>query len=160
MARYLDDSHRRYTINHGKQIEQFMGGIALGDVQCVRYLSIRKDKQDRILLAVHDLIDSGDSEHCDLSVFEYFDLPEDRWEPRGEIFTTIDDALASAESNHGASISRWVSQNVVESEYRDYKQKQSEQTDAANRHPFGTSGMAPANPAARAGAMPEASGDS
>jgi len=36
----------------------------------------------------------------------------------------------------------------------------SEQTDAANRHPFGTSGMAPADPASRAGAMPEASGDS
>ena len=36
----------------------------------------------------------------------------------------------------------------------------SEQTDPANRHPFGTSGMAPADPASRAGAMPEASGDS
>lgn len=35
-----------------------------------------------------------------------------------------------------------------------------EQTDAANRHPSGTSGMAPADSASRAGAMPEASGDS
>jgi hypothetical protein len=35
-----------------------------------------------------------------------------------------------------------------------------EQADAANRHPFGTSGMPPANPASRAGDTPEAGGDS
>lgn len=34
------------------------------------------------------------------------------------------------------------------------------QTDAANRHPFGTSGIPPADLASRAGGMPEASGDS
>ena len=41
-----------------------------------------------------------------------------------------------------------------------YKQKEIEQTDAANRHPSGTSGMSPANPASRTGDTPEASGDS
>ena len=35
-----------------------------------------------------------------------------------------------------------------------------EPTDGANPRPFGTSGMSPAHSAARAGAMPEASGDS
>ncbi len=38
--------------------------------------------------------------------------------------------------------------------------KRSEQTSPVNRHPFGTSGMPPANPASRAGSTPEASGDS
>jgi hypothetical protein len=36
----------------------------------------------------------------------------------------------------------------------------SELTDAANRYPFGTSVMSPANPASRAGDTPEASSDS
>jgi len=37
---------------------------------------------------------------------------------------------------------------------------ESEQTDGANPRPFGTSVMLPADPAARAGSTPEASGDS
>jgi len=37
---------------------------------------------------------------------------------------------------------------------------ETEQTSSANHRPFGTSGMAPADSAPRAGAMPEASGDS
>jgi len=36
----------------------------------------------------------------------------------------------------------------------------SEQASPANRHPFGTSVMLPADPASRAGSTPEASGDS
>jgi len=39
-------------------------------------------------------------------------------------------------------------------------EKQSEQASPANHRPFGTSGMAPADSAPRAGATPEASGDS
>ena len=44
-------------------------------------------------------------------------------------------------------------------QYLDQKEE-IEQADPANRHPSGTSGMAPADSASRAGAMPEASGDS
>jgi hypothetical protein len=43
---------------------------------------------------------------------------------------------------------------------QDAEGNKSEQASPANRHPSGTSGMAPANPASRAGAMPEAIGDS
>jgi len=43
---------------------------------------------------------------------------------------------------------------------RTYDIKEAEQTSPANHRPFGTSGMAPADPASRAGATPEASGDS
>jgi len=38
--------------------------------------------------------------------------------------------------------------------------QESEQASPANRHPFGTSDMLPADPASRAGSTPEASGDS
>ena len=40
------------------------------------------------------------------------------------------------------------------------KNEEIEQTDGANPRPFGTSVMLPADPAARAGSTPEASGDS
>jgi len=40
------------------------------------------------------------------------------------------------------------------------KRKKAQLTGPANHRPFGTSGMAPADSASRAGAMPEASGDS
>lgn len=41
----------------------------------------------------------------------------------------------------------------------EFNNKEAEQADAANRHPYGTSVMSPADPASRAGATPEASGD-
>jgi hypothetical protein len=43
---------------------------------------------------------------------------------------------------------------------RNIRKQKVEQTGPANHRPFGTSGMAPADSASRAGAMPEASGDS
>ena len=55
----------------------------------------QKNGTGDIVLVVHDLVDSCDVDHCDFAAFEYINLPEDRWEPTGETFKSLDDALGA-----------------------------------------------------------------
>jgi hypothetical protein len=87
----------------------------------IRWAQLRPTAEG-IALIVHEAMDVGDEDHCDLGTFPCFGR-EDGEEDFGLQLAVTDDAhaaLAIAEGKIGADRSRWVNEGVAGAEYREY----------------------------------------
>ncbi|MFJ8584272.1 hypothetical protein ACIRD2_06390 [Streptomyces sp. NPDC093595] len=119
--RFLVEPFALGALKRGRSIEQFLGPTDTPEQPGIRWAQLRPTAEG-IALIVHEAMDVGDENHCDLGTFPCFGR-EDGEEDFGLQLAVVDDAhaaLAIAEGRIGADRSRWVNEGVAGAEYRDY----------------------------------------
>ena len=117
--RYLHGMHLESAISRGKTVEQFLGGFDHQGEDAIRFLTIRKEGEE-FWLQLHELLDQGTEDLCDVYSFDYISLPEDEFEPAPLKFESWQDALAHAHAEFSAVPERWGNEGMVQEEYADF----------------------------------------
>jgi hypothetical protein len=119
--RYLTRNFAVGAIRRGALVGQFLGGYADGEQRGLRVLTVQPDEQ-AYCLYVHDIMDIGDSDFCDLAEFPPWAQPAESDESgEATVCSAAPDVLLSfAEEQLGADPGRWVNGSMLDEEYADY----------------------------------------
>ena len=118
MERYLDEEQLKTSLRLGKSIEQWLSINNVDDYNVIKWLIIKKEKEEVYNVAYIESFDEGSQDFIDIYEFSTIDPDE----PYGIIntFNSIEEALEFSIITYGASSDRFVSTGMIQEEYRDY----------------------------------------
>lgn len=118
--RHLTEAFALGALRRGRGIEQFLGAAGTPERPGIRWVEIAPTTNGfRVML--HAAEDIGGEHFCDLG--EFPPLDPGREEDFGQEIALAPDAaeaMAIAEAHTGADPTRWVSEGISGSEYRDF----------------------------------------
>jgi hypothetical protein len=112
--RYLDQTSLTSTLNRGKSLEQFLGGVVLAGGTGIRWLELRPVSEG---IEVWDFTapDIGHENNLD-----FYEFGSDEDGTLAAIVPSPSEALAFAQEHLGALPFRWLNQFVAQDDYRDF----------------------------------------
>jgi hypothetical protein len=119
--RYLNDYQIKMALKRGKMVGHLIGETGeLGHEgrAVLRYLVLDADEVGCVLRA-YDVLDFGRDDYVDIFSFPGAGDREQGEPVVEETFESVDDALAWAEDEFGASRGEWVNHGVLQDEYAD-----------------------------------------
>ncbi len=119
--RYLAESFILGALKRGRSVKQFLGPCGSAERRGVCYVEVRPTTTSYDVY-LHTVEDAGSENFLDLGEFPPFN-PDDEASEFGRLLGTAEDpltALITAEQRIGAERGRWVNENVVQDEYRDF----------------------------------------
>ncbi|EDY16957.1 conserved hypothetical protein [Chthoniobacter flavus Ellin428] len=114
--RHLTESNIQSALQRGRYVEQLIRPTTINDAGVLRWLELRAT-DDQFTLTLHEVFDDGSPDYLDVYSFERISPDDD---PMRHSFSTLEDALAFAESSYSAARDRYVNQAVIQDEYADY----------------------------------------
>ena len=116
--KHLDIEQLNANLSLGKTVEQWLGHQHEGNYTILKWLSIKKERNDEFSVAYIESFDEGSNDFLD--IYEFSTLDPD--EPQGviNIFSTKDEALDFSVNEYGASMGKFVSQGMIQEEYALY----------------------------------------
>lgn len=114
--RHLTESNLQSALQQGRSVEQFISPSRINAATILRWLELR-GTDHRFTLTLYEVFDDGSEDYLDIYSFEQASPDEG---PVRYCFSTLEEALAFAESSYSAPRNRYVNQAVLQDEYADF----------------------------------------
>jgi len=116
--RYISPIDVRQWLENGRAVEQWLSVRADGDDRVIKWVCIHRERRGGYGTTLFEIYDQGNESFIDIYEFQSYDPDE----PYG-LMKTFDDwesALAHAVTELGANPERFVSDGVIQDEYKDF----------------------------------------
>jgi hypothetical protein len=120
--RYLAEIDAVSAVRNGRTIEQFLAPRVESNYRALRWVCVKRDRDDTFSASRYEVFDEGDLNHLDLYAFGFVDPDEPCAERSG--LPSAEAALKVAEEQFGADGCRYVNVGIIQDEYADFLRMQ------------------------------------
>jgi hypothetical protein len=116
--RYLSQIEIKHWLENGRPVEQWLSAQPDGNDRVIKWVRIHKERRGGYGTTFFEIYDQGNESFIDVYEFQSYDPDE----PYGlmKIFDDWESALSYATTELGANPERFVSDGVIQNEYKDF----------------------------------------
>jgi len=114
MTRYLIKEEIITLLNLGKPVEAFLGRKS-EDEEIITWVSLEKNKENRIVLNIYEIYDEGSIDSTDIYDFSYVD-PDLEYQTRE--FADLEDVIKFLKEKFNMNESNFLTKGGIQDEYK------------------------------------------